>query len=74
MRVAIKELKHSHPKKTVVATPVIPKDTASMLRKEVDELIALEEPSEFYAIGEWYENFPQVTDDEVTRIMDKATI
>ncbi|OGH20756.1 MAG: hypothetical protein A3D74_05525 [Candidatus Levybacteria bacterium RIFCSPHIGHO2_02_FULL_37_13] len=72
MRVAIKELKHRQPKKIIVATPVVPKDTAKVLRKEVDELIALEEPREFYAIGEWYENFPQVTDDEVTQLMEKV--
>ena len=74
MRVAIKELKHRHPKKIVVATPVVPKDTAEILRKEADELVALEEPREFYAIGDWYENFPQITDDEVTRIMEKIIV
>lgn len=70
MRVAINEIKHRHPKKIIIATPVVPKDTAKILRKEVDELIALVEPRELYAIGEWYENFPQVTDEEVTRIME----
>lgn len=69
MRVAIKELKHRDPKKIVVAVPVVPKETANIIRKEADELIALVEPRNLYAIGEWYESFPQVTDDEVTSLM-----
>ena len=72
MRVAIKEVAHRHPKKIIVAIPVVPKDTAKMLRKEVDALIALEEPKEFYAIGAFYEYFPQVTDDEVVRFMEEV--
>lgn len=49
----------------VVAVPVIAAGAASIIRPEVDELVALEEPEVFYAVGQFYRHFDQVTDDEV---------
>ncbi|RJQ38067.1 phosphoribosyl transferase [Candidatus Microgenomates bacterium] len=70
MRAAILEVKQKKPKKVVVAVPVIPKETAQIIKPEVDELISLYTPEEFAgAVGAYYESFPQITDDEVIKIM-----
>lgn len=72
MRVAILELKHRHPKKLVVATPIAPEDTADKIALEVDEFIALNTPNiyEFLgAIGAYYDEFLPVEDEEVVKIM-----
>lgn len=72
VRVGILELRHRKPKKIVVALPVIPKSTADILKKEVDDLIAIEIPedSEFKgAVGAYYEEFPQVTDEQVIKLL-----
>lgn len=74
MRVAIMELKHRKPKKIVVAIPVIPIGTAEILGKEADEVVALDisPENEFLgAVGAYYEEFPQVSDEEVIQLLDK---
>jgi len=68
---AIKELRHRHPRRIVVAVPVSSREAADRIRAEVDELIALETPIHFMAVGEHYEQFPQLTDEEVIRIMEQ---
>jgi len=70
---AIEELKHRNPKKIVVAIPVAPADTAERIRDEVDDLVAVEIP-EFYlgAVGAYYDKFPQLTDEEVVILMERA--
>lgn len=68
LRVGIIELRHHRPKKLIVAVPIVPRSTAHILRKEVDELVALHIPSEdtfLGAVGAYYEDFSQVTDREV---------
>lgn len=70
MATAIEEVKHQLPKKIVVAVPVIPKDVFKNLKQQVDEVIALETPEVFAgAVGSYYEDFPQVTDEEVIKIL-----
>ncbi len=73
LRLAIKELKHKQPKRIVVAVPVAPREIASELEKEVDEFIALDIPR-FYlgAVGAYYGDFIQVTDEEVIGLLKKA--
>jgi len=51
--------------RVVLATPVIPHDTAATLMTHVDRLVVLEEPELFYAVGQFYRHFDQVSDDEV---------
>jgi len=53
-------MRHSHPKKIVVAVPISSRDAAKRIRAEADELIALDEPFSFVAVGEYYEQFPQL--------------
>ena len=69
MRVAIKALREGGVHKLVIAVPVAPPDTCEILSREVDELVCPYRPSPFHAIGLWYEDFPQVSDEEVERIL-----
>jgi predicted phosphoribosyltransferase len=51
--------------RVVLAVPVAPFSTIERLRGEADEVVALETPEPFYAVGEWYRRFTQTPDDEV---------
>lgn len=70
MRAAIQDVKQRRPGRLIVAIPVTPKDTAEYLAREVDEVVALDVP-EFYlgAVGAYYDEFPQLTDDDVMRLL-----
>ena len=70
VRAAIRGLRRKEPKKIVLAVPVAPPDTVDALRDEVDELVCLEAPEMFRAISLHYREFRQVSDSEVTRILD----
>lgn len=73
MMAAIKDIKNRGAKKIVVAVPVTPKETAQLIKKDVDELIALEEPILFLgAIGAYYQDFSQVEDEEVISIINEV--
>lgn len=70
MFTAILEIKHQETKKVVVAVPVAPKETADQIKSKVDEFVALEIPEVFLgAIGSYYQSFPQVSDEEVIKLM-----
>ncbi|MFW2490527.1 phosphoribosyltransferase [Clostridium chromiireducens] len=69
IQVAIKSIRKHDPKKIILAVPVAPKDTVSILEKIVDEIICLIIPEEFYAVGPYYKNFEQTTDEEVIEIV-----
>jgi len=72
MRVGILELKHRHPRKIVVAVPVLSEEAERLIKREADELVALSPSEEFLgAVGAHYESFAQVEDEEVTKIMQK---
>lgn len=68
-RAAITALRKLEPARIVVAAPVIPASTCGRLRREVDDLIYLDAPETFYAIGQFYEDFSQVSDEEVTNLL-----
>ena len=72
VRAAIRGLRRKEPKKIVLAVPVAPPDTVDALRDEVDELVCLEAPEMFRAISLHYREFRQVSDAEVTRILDST--
>lgn len=70
MRAAILQIRVQNPQKIVVAVPVAPQDTAQRIEKEADEFIALEIDKHFLgAIGAYYENFDQVSDEEVVELL-----
>lgn len=72
MRAAIAALRQQKPASIVVAVPVAPFDTVEKLNSEADEVICLATPEPFMAIGNWYVDFSQVSDEEVKRLLSKA--
>ena len=73
MRAAVAALRRRRPARIVVAVPTAPVSTCEELRPEVDELVCARTPQPFYAVGIWYENFNQTTDEEVRRLLAEAT-
>lgn len=69
----IKFIKKQAPKRIVVALPVAPKTSLKEIESmpEVDETICLLTPSDFYAVGQFYEDFRQVSDDDVIKLISK---
>lgn len=72
MRAAVAALRQLQPAAIVVAVPVAPPDTAAKLRQEVEDLVCLATPENFYAVGQWYVDFSQVGDEEVRQLLAKA--
>jgi putative phosphoribosyl transferase len=70
VRCALHALRRQQPHRLVVATPVAPSDTVRSLETEADEVITLETPEPFGAIGLFYNDFTQVSDGEVSTILD----
>ncbi len=70
MRAAIADIKKQNPAKIIVVVPVAPKDTAEEIRKEVDDFVALDIPEVYAgAVGAYYTNFDQVSDEEVKKLL-----
>ena len=69
MIAALHGLRERHPAKLVCAVPVAPPETVAKLRGYADEVICLQEPWGFQAVGQFYEDFDQVTDDEVIALL-----
>jgi putative phosphoribosyl transferase len=65
MQAAIQIVQQQQPAKVVVAVPVAPRSSCEAIAATVDELVCLMQPEPFYAIGQWYDNFAQVSDEEV---------
>lgn len=72
MLAAIRAVRTQTPAKIIVAAPVASPRAVELLEPEADEIVVLDTPEEFYAISQFYEDFPQVTDDEVFKILSKA--
>ena len=74
--VAIQWINEQNPKSLIVAIPVAPRDAIQKLKekKGIDQVVVLETPEPFGAVGAFYEDFSQVSDDEVLRIMNKYRI
>ncbi len=66
---AIHEIQHQKPRKIIVAAAVSSVDSAAKIREEVDELVTLAEPEFFYAVGQFFQDFTQVSDEEVINIV-----
>ena len=72
MKVAVEALRQRDPRHIVVAVPVAPASAAHEFRHLADEFVCVLEPQVFYAVGEWYEDFSQTTDEEVSVILSRA--
>lgn len=69
---AIMAVKEGKPKKVVVAVPVSSAQAAELLRKEADEVVCLSTPEFFMAVGEFYQSFPQLTDEDVISYLKRS--
>jgi putative phosphoribosyl transferase len=65
----VQSLRRRRAKKVVLAVPVAPPDTAEWLAPNVDDFVCLATPEPFYAVGNFFEEWPQVTDDEVRALL-----
>jgi predicted phosphoribosyltransferase len=72
MRAAVAALRRFEPQKLVVAVPTGALETCESIEPEVDELICAHTPEPFYAVGLWYQDFSQVTDEEVRQLLEQA--
>lgn len=70
---ALHALKAKGAQKLICAIPVAPPDTVEKVRGYCDEVVCLETPFNFYAVGQFYAEFPQVEDDEVIAILSAAS-
>lgn len=69
---AVRAVKKGKPGKIIVAVPVSSAQAADLVRAEADELICIDTPDFFMAVGEFYRNFPQLTDEEVIDYIKKS--
>jgi predicted phosphoribosyltransferase len=69
MRAAIEALKQRDAAEIVVAVPVAPPSTCAELEREADAVVCAHTPEPFTAVGAWYDDFAEVTDDDVRRIL-----
>ena len=72
MRVAAAAVKRGEPARIVVAVPTAPPSSVHDLRAEVDEVVAYMTPRLFFGVGEWYQKFNQVSDEEVRALLKEA--
>ena len=66
---ALDAVRAQHPATLVVAVGVAPADAVTRLRAHADEVVCLQVPQDFYAVGQFYRDFGPVEDDEVTRLL-----
>lgn len=69
MEAAVRALKAHGAGKVVVAVPVGPRATCALLARDADEVVCLEHPEPFDAVGAWYRDFHQMTDNEVRALL-----
>lgn len=72
MRAAVAAIHSQHPARLVVAVPVAARETCEMFRGQVDDVVCPVTPDPFYAVGMWYLDFAQTTDDEVRGLLARA--
>jgi putative phosphoribosyl transferase len=72
VRAAIGVVRAQQPARLVLAVPVAQESVAAELEREVDEFACVLRPGDLYAIGVWYDHFPQLTDQEVQATLARA--
>src|ERR1700736_1419657 len=72
MLAAVNALRQQQAGRIVVAVPIAPPETCEQLRGEVDDIICAVTPEPFYAVGCWYEDFSQATDEEVRDLLARS--
>lgn len=69
MRAAAQALRQEGAAKTIIAVPVAAQQSCEAVRQEADEVVCGATPEPFYAVGQWYRDFDQTTDDEVRELL-----
>ncbi|MGE5626095.1 MAG: phosphoribosyltransferase [Bacillota bacterium] len=72
MRAAVMALRSGKPSKIVVAVPVAPADAADRLQGAADEFVCVQNPVHFYAVGQFYKDFEQTSDEEVRELLENV--
>jgi len=72
MRAAVQALHQMKPASVITAVPVGSRDTCDELRSLVDDVVCGECPEPFFAVGTWYSNFQQTTDEEVRELLERV--
>ncbi|MWA08439.1 phosphoribosyltransferase [Streptomyces sp. BA2] len=70
-RAALRHLRSLEPARLILAVPVCAPETAAGMRSEGDDIVCLQQPPDFGAVGLWYEDFEQVSDDEVIKALNE---
>lgn len=71
-RAAVSALRAQHAQRVVVAAPVAAFDSLAQIERTADEVVVIMTPVRFRAVGAWYREFPQVEDDEVRALLERA--
>jgi putative phosphoribosyl transferase len=72
MRAAVAALRRQQPTRVVVAVPIAAPEACEELQAEVDDIVCAVTPEPFYAVGLWYKDFSQTTDEEVRELLARA--
>jgi putative phosphoribosyl transferase len=72
MRAAVSAVRQQNPRAVVVAVPVAAISTCAELRRVVDDIVCLQTPADFTAVGLWYEDFSQTSDEEVRQLLNES--
>lgn len=72
MAMAVRIVEKQHPRQVIVAIPVAPPDAVSTMEKLADIVVCLHQPSDFRAVGHFYGDFREVTDEEVRSLLRSA--
>jgi putative phosphoribosyl transferase len=68
-RAALAALRTDHPSRLLFAAPVCSVEGSALVRREADDALCVAMPDRFYGVGNWYEDFDQVTDEEVLALL-----
>ncbi len=71
VRAALRGVRRQKPKRLILATPVAPVESIEALQSDADEIVCLETPENFFAVGQFYLDFRQISDGEVEAILGK---
>jgi putative phosphoribosyl transferase len=74
MRAAVAAVRRRRPARLIVAVPTAAPSTCVELEQEVDECVRVITPDPFHAVGVWYEDFSQTTDDDVRNLLERASV
>ena len=74
MRAAVEALRQEGAARVIVAVPIAPPETCDAFRDIVDDIVCARTPEPFYAVGLWYEDFSQTSDEEVRQLLEQARL